>query len=319
MTKNLAKLISEYQWYIASIVNLLKVSQIPTPRTASEWAEKSINPIFYIDVGVKFIKHGYGCTVHSPNKTINFDFGKNGELDGFDLYRLMEFSKNNLDEFGYKCKEEIEEDFKSAESTGSIYYSGYLLYYIKDSLKNLSDEALKEINKNHLPNIGIDSINRLYSSCHLSADLMRENYIKLHNKMESCGLLSINEKVEFRIYFLTWIGYLKETSEGFEKLNIRNLIIKKRPDYFNELIPIFDAINSVYSKIRKRIVQLRNDIFHFKKNNESIDNFFSEGVDILEQCNYLHKSNENFFSTYRILCEVHYFKNNRINESQINK
>src|SRR5690349_10014956 len=48
--------------------------------------------------GIPIYSHGYGIEFKFPEMTVDFDFGRNGETDGFDAWRLWNFiSLNQID------------------------------------------------------------------------------------------------------------------------------------------------------------------------------------------------------------------------------
>ncbi|GGM30190.1 DUF6896 domain-containing protein [Pseudomonas asuensis] len=83
--------------------------------------------------GVPYFKHGYGCAVKLPTGTIDFDFGKRGEIDGFDEWRLIRFAGLKLFEYGFPSEDSLKECFKAEVTAGSLVYSGHILYYITDA------------------------------------------------------------------------------------------------------------------------------------------------------------------------------------------
>lgn len=42
-----------------------------------------------------YLKHGAGCTVYFQDGEIDFDFGRHGEINGFDPWRLFIFARKN--------------------------------------------------------------------------------------------------------------------------------------------------------------------------------------------------------------------------------
>lgn len=46
------------------------------------------------DSDLAFSFHGIGCTIDMPDGSVEFDFGPNGDVGGFDAYRLTLFAQN---------------------------------------------------------------------------------------------------------------------------------------------------------------------------------------------------------------------------------
>jgi hypothetical protein len=79
---------------------------------------------------VKYFKHGYGCAVHLKSGLVDFDFGKNGEINGFDDWRLAEFAEERIKLYGFSSREEIVSCFKAGADSGCLVASDYILYYL---------------------------------------------------------------------------------------------------------------------------------------------------------------------------------------------
>ena len=77
--------------------------------------------------GIDFHSHGYGVELKFPDLTIDFDWGKNGEPDGFDAWRLYNFSRDNCpdDEFSHLgIGQWLEDAYSDGELTklGNLYF-----------------------------------------------------------------------------------------------------------------------------------------------------------------------------------------------------
>lgn len=96
MNVNLASLIDAYQSAVRDAVNLMYASGIEAPESNTAWACSGVPQVSELLGGVRYFKHGFGCAVHLPSGTVDFDFGEHGEINGFDLSRLQAFAKNRL-------------------------------------------------------------------------------------------------------------------------------------------------------------------------------------------------------------------------------
>lgn len=319
MDKKLAQLISDYQVSVSAALRLMQKSGIPLPLTAIDWAENDLPRYGELDGSIGYYKHGAGCAVSLPTGKIDFDFGEQGEIDGFDLWGLTCFAGSRLVEYGFDKKAVLEDSFSAAAKSGSLVVSGHSLYYVADSASErlLSVELLKILQNDSLPHTSRDSVLLLYTSCYLSADLMRENYLKLDRKIKTNSYLSQNDQVKFRIYLSSWLGYLHETSEGFKKLQMRLLLQHKRPEDFHELLAKSDAVGKIRKLYRDELRKLRHSVFHLRDDNKAIGAFFDKDAKRLFWAGQLHAAIAEFLSEYRIYCEVHYLSNGRLGESQI--
>lgn len=132
MNHQLAILISDYQESVAAAVDLMQRSGIPRPLTNTDWVFNDIPQRGELEGGVRYFKHGYGCAVSLPNGTVDFDFGAQGEIGGFDAWRLAGFAGDKLSEYGFADEYAIAACIEAGVAAGSLMYSGYILYYVAD-------------------------------------------------------------------------------------------------------------------------------------------------------------------------------------------
>ncbi len=170
------------------------------------------------------------------------------------------------------------------------------------------------MNEATLPHRDNDAILTLYAHYFLAGDLMYENHRKLTKNWERRGRLSNNNKVHLSIYFCTWLGFLAVTTEGFKKLGVRSLLHGNRPSEFVELIPHVESLGKTIKKHDDALRRFRNMVFHMRDSTENLERFFSERPDRLEWADTLHRAFAEFFSEYRVLCQVHYLVHHRDQE-----
>ncbi|WP_208861844.1 DUF6896 domain-containing protein [Duganella sacchari] len=267
--------------------------------------------------GIKYHKHGAGCEVQLDTGKVDFDFGENGEIDGFDLWRLAHFTRDRLPCFGFDSAEQIEKSFDAAIASGELEHSRSGLLYFADATRVLAIDIDSTQPGDMLPSRNRDMVMTLYSHYFEAADLMRENYEKLKTKRKKARKLSRNDEVQSRIYFFSWLGFLAVTCEGFKGVNMRRLLMDERPGEFKELLPLSNALGKLINTHWHPLRDFRNNVFHLRDSPEKIRKFFSKDADRLTWARELHDALEGFFSSYRILCEVHYFMNNRKGELDI--
>ena len=65
-----------------------------------------------------------------PSGAVDFDFGEQGEIDGFDSWRLAGFAGTRLSEYGFANEAALNDCFKAEVAAGSLVYSGYILHYL---------------------------------------------------------------------------------------------------------------------------------------------------------------------------------------------
>ena len=80
--------------------------------------------------GVRFDKHGYGILLRYDGGEIDVDFGPNGEINGFDAWRLSGFAKvNDLSE-PYSDDKVCHEQILQGCSSGEIEKRGNLYFFV---------------------------------------------------------------------------------------------------------------------------------------------------------------------------------------------
>ncbi|WP_080407077.1 DUF6896 domain-containing protein [Burkholderia ubonensis] len=319
MNNKLARLICDYQESTRTALVLMQRSGIRMPFSSADWIETEIPVHGELEGGVHYFKHGSGCAVKLPTGEVDFDFGKDGEIGGFDEWRLTRFAKNKLEEYGFETEDSLKKHFTEAVIKGSLIRSEDFLYYVANTPRSLAMDVDSRLPGDNLPCRHLDPILVLHSGYFLAADLMRENYEKLNKKLEKNDYLSDGDKIKFRIYLSSWLGFLRTTCEGLQKLRIRILIQENRPARFRELIPKVDALGQMMKQHSDPLRKFRNDTFHLRDNIEATRNFFAKGEERLQWAEDLHFAIDKLFSEYRILCEVHYLINGRTSEISIRK
>lgn len=125
-------LVHEYQSATKKAVDLIIQSGIPLPRSNVAWSLNDLPDIGVLTGGIRYRKHGYGCEVFFPEASIDFDFGTQGEYDGFDLWRIRMFTSERLSEFGISDDDELERLFKEAVRAGALVQAEGTLYYLRN-------------------------------------------------------------------------------------------------------------------------------------------------------------------------------------------
>jgi hypothetical protein len=319
MGRKLAHLISDYQQSVRTAVALMYRSGISMPFSSASWIEADIPHRGHLEGGVEYFKHGAGCEVSLKTGKVDFDFGDQGEISGFDVWRLVRFAGARLSDYGFESGEVVRQSFEAEVDSGALVYSEYCLYYVADEERALAVDVDCRLLGDMLPVHDQDLVLALYSHYFLAADLMRKNYEKHKNNLDESGKLSRNNEVNLIIYIFSWLGFLGVTCEGFKKLRMRLLLLQDRPDSFKELIPISDDIGRRMKIYSDSLREFRNNVFHLRDSHEVVRHFFSNNVERLPWALDLHKAIADFFSKYRILCEVHYVVHHRLGEIDSNR
>ncbi|MFE8049077.1 DUF6896 domain-containing protein [Brenneria goodwinii] len=319
MNNRLAHLIIDYQESVMTAIVLMRRSGIYMPSSSFAWIEADIPYCGELDGEVKYYKHGAGCLVRLNSGDVDFDFGEQGEIGGFNTWWLTQFAKDRLEEYGFSSATEVAECIKNELNSGKLVYSGDGLYYVADVPRTYAVDKDCRLPGDMLPDRNQDRVFVLQSHYFQTAELMFENYEKISRKLRKNNHLSQRERVDHRIYLFTWLGFLAVTSEGFRKLNMRLLLEGDRPEEFKELTVISDNIGRLMKIHADSLREFRNNIFHLRESPETIRRFFANNAERLSWARDLHATLVRFFSQYRILCEVHYIMNGRKGESDLRR
>ncbi|WP_212410134.1 hypothetical protein [Erwinia sp. E602] len=319
MDKGLATLISDFQKSVLDAVVFMQRSGINMPSSVAEWIESDFYYNRNLDDGITFFKHGAGCTVGLISGEVDFDFGKDGAIGGFDSWRLIRFAGNEIAKYGFNSTESLMISFKAALNEGALVHSEPCLFYLVNAPRVYAADIDYRFPGDMLPINNKDIILTLSTHHFTIANLMFKSYQKMNDKFDSKGYVSINDEVNFRSYASSWLGFLAVVCEGFKKSNVRVLLEKHRPDNFKRLIPIADELGKAMKKNYDALRMLRNNIFHLRENLKAVRDFFLFEDERVLWALDLHKSFEHFFSKYRVFCEVHYILNKRKAESELGR
>lgn len=314
MDSRLLNLIKDYQNSVRNAVILMYRSGVQMPYSASAWQRMDIPGTGVLESGAGYLKHGFGCAVELKSGKVDFDFGANGEIDGFDLWRLVQFANGIWNDYGFNSCGEVEELFDISKDNSEFFQDGNL-YYLGNGRRELAVDVDSRLSGDLLPTASQDQVLTLYTHYFLAADLMFKSYKKLDAKWQVSNRLSRASTIQARVYFFTWLGYLGVICEAITKsLNLRKVLIGERPRSFETLLPISDKLNSVIKANSDPLRKFRNNVFHLRQNHDEIRNFFSDGARRLEWAEDIHVTLDGFFSQYRVCCEVHYVLNHRLGE-----
>ncbi|MEN4710603.1 DUF6896 domain-containing protein [Pantoea agglomerans] len=317
MKKNLEKLIFDFQESVQIALKIMHRSGIKMPSSRNDWIYLDIPTEGKLNDGTKYYKHGAGCLVSLNIGEVDFDFGEDGEIGGFNSWWLFKFSENKLIDYGFNSIDEIDKFLNEALEAGEIICNNYDLYYKTGIPLIYAIEIDSRHPEDMLPVRNLDTVLVLHSHYFQSADLMLENYDKINLKLQKKGHLNQRDHVDKRIYLTTWLGLLGVVCEGYRKLKMRILLEKHRPDSFKELIKMSDDLGKIMKEHADSLRKFRNDIFHLRENNELVRHFFERKLERLAWARELHSALADFFSQYRIICEVHYLLNGRKGECDL--
>lgn len=133
MDGRLASLITDYLHAVEAAVALLEAAGIPRPRSNVAWAVNGIPSAGELPGGLRYLKLGYGCSVQLPIGIVEFDFGPEGQTNGFDDWRLVVFAGDRLQARGFETEEELLACFRRHVEEGEIFPSGFVLHYLRQA------------------------------------------------------------------------------------------------------------------------------------------------------------------------------------------
>jgi hypothetical protein len=111
-TETLDILINDYISLVESST-LIFENKFGTRDIRRLWHTKVIKRCGRVTRGVKYELHGIGCRINLQTGSVDFDYGPNGEINGFDIWRLYNFARERPSKYKKYCQEEnIEKEFE---------------------------------------------------------------------------------------------------------------------------------------------------------------------------------------------------------------
>ncbi len=131
-TQTLEDLIAEYLAHVKKATDLLEHS-FGTKNILRLWRSKKIPQRGSVTGDITYELHGIGCRVYLPEACIDFDYGPDERVDGFDIWRLYIYACELPRRYKkYANKESLEHDFneylklgkakKIEGSTSNLYF-----------------------------------------------------------------------------------------------------------------------------------------------------------------------------------------------------
>jgi hypothetical protein len=124
MLERLVKLIHEYQTKILEAATLFQKYKGIELSSLMYWKQAGLLREGFIDPehSIEYSFHGIGCRVSLLSGEVDWDFGHDGRLDGFDAWRLWRFAADGTDNFPeFKHKEALDDVFREAITHGIIH------------------------------------------------------------------------------------------------------------------------------------------------------------------------------------------------------
>ncbi len=123
MTPELDSLVRQFRdAQDVAVSTITETFKMPFPKSGPDWVryccDNGIQTLRELD-GIPIYAHGYGIELRIGNLTIDFDWGPNGEPDGFDAWRLYNFTLDN--ETGIQCShQDVIEWINDAYESGDL-------------------------------------------------------------------------------------------------------------------------------------------------------------------------------------------------------
>ncbi|WP_446739719.1 DUF6896 domain-containing protein [Pseudomonas sp. TH15] len=85
------------------------------------WRSKKIERCGEIINGIQYELHGVGCAIHFPTESVDFDYGSNNRIDGFDAWRLYIYASDRPLKYKKYCdKKIVEKELNEYIASGRI-------------------------------------------------------------------------------------------------------------------------------------------------------------------------------------------------------
>ncbi|MDD1002881.1 DUF6896 domain-containing protein [Pseudomonas sp. TNT2022 ID642] len=118
--KNLENLITDFLSKVESGTELLQ-KKFGTRNILRLWRSKQIERCGEITDEIQYELHGVGCAIHFPSESVDFDYGSNSRIDGFDVWRLYIYALDRPLTYEKYCdKKTLEKEFKELISLNRI-------------------------------------------------------------------------------------------------------------------------------------------------------------------------------------------------------
>lgn len=118
--KNLEDLITDFLSKVESGTELLQ-KKFGTRNILRLWRSKQIERCGEITDEIQYELHGVGCAIHFPSESVDFDYGSNSRIDGFDVWRLYIYASDRPLIYEKYCdKKTLEKEFKELISLNRI-------------------------------------------------------------------------------------------------------------------------------------------------------------------------------------------------------
>jgi hypothetical protein len=135
MDARLRSLITDYRAAVGRAILELRRGRIAMPISNVGWAIAKIPAEGTLPSGATYEKHGYGCKVSMAEGVVDFDFGDNGEINGFDAWRLWRYAEPRADKYGVTTHMTIREELQTLHALGQLVRESHgSLYYLADGI-----------------------------------------------------------------------------------------------------------------------------------------------------------------------------------------
>ncbi len=135
MNQELARIIELYQLAVTKLfLPLVQHLGATLPMTNNEWARASYKQRGTTNCGIEYFIHGYGVALKHQSIEVDFDLGEQGQINGIDPWKLWSFLEDNKIKTSFSSSKEVEHAVKNEVAKGNMLYSGYMLYYLSESL-----------------------------------------------------------------------------------------------------------------------------------------------------------------------------------------
>jgi len=144
MDTKLQRLVSDYQTVVSRRFTQLRTELgFAAPESNVAWACNDLEQRGRLSDGALYFKHGYGCAFKGASDIIDFDFGDNGEIDGFDASSLWGFAVASKKDYGFASEKEIAAAITRSAAEGALRFSGSILYYVQKKEANQPSEPTR--------------------------------------------------------------------------------------------------------------------------------------------------------------------------------
>jgi len=265
----LMTVIADYLTDVKKCMELFK-KKIGDKHPIKAWRDKTLSKSGQLSKNINYDFHGVGCCVEFPNYCVDFDFGKDGQSNGFDEWRIASYIDekifyypyykkkvyNYIDDnlLTYKIIDILEKEFQKYLDDGTFYKRDRLFYLSEnikksDILERVEEFTLKkEIKKLLQHNLSELNFERIINNDNEYSIFIEKiiNYI-FHNEYDKLKELLSQNIIDNQKNIEKYTKYLFDLFFSIQNDNIKYIENREQKSIFWIYDSVLHQYNSLYN------------------------------------------------------------------------